>query len=355
MELCLWAQIVDFAQTISINKIKVKINNMERASMPRTEAKRLNAQKAIEMYRRANSGGFGADYQPAIKVSRAEAPSQSKPCLLYCARLGRDLHLLSQGEFAAAIRALFIPKVVDLHEQKLLSPLEQQHPAASHPAMSGKNLPSIRGTLSVCEELGIKHPHVVNSDGIQIPYPYVGDLLLYFGDSKSTISCVNWTIKRVQAQFGEQETQIHPENKSALRAKQKAANRLLIERMYYASADIPTYSIAFDDFNRTVTANLFRLYVANSRAPKLDQRDWVMVGALVEQGMSRYYSVNRMAKDLALGHGLPVADALNLIQAVIWRGSVQVDLYSTIFPDRPLSHSKSDLAAQLMKKWGPLQ
>jgi hypothetical protein len=317
--------------------------------------KGLDPARAARMYARDKASGFGASYIPAIQVLQ-DAPSQSSPSLLFSHKLGRDLHLLSRGEFRAALHALHLPELVDLHEQKILQPLESPHPLMEHPLMSGNLLPNVPGTAPICKQLLCKHPSVMvkapDDETMRgsVYYPYVGDLLLILTDANG-LRCVNWSIKRSSKQFGLTDEAIDPQNTTALKQKQKARRRLEIERLYYAPIDVPTYPIAYDDFDPVVSRNLFVLMVLGEQAPPLDDLGWVELTAHLLRGIQQRRSINELAESWSIRHGLPFDAAYQLVHKALWERRVLVDLYRTILPDRALSPGARDVVAEIRGKW----
>ena len=299
----------------------------------------LSAPRALEIYRRDEIGRFGQDYVPAIKVTRAEAPGQSSPSLLRSEKIGRDLHLLSRGELAAALHALFLPELQDLHEQKMLQPDRAPHPLAMHPLMLGRTLPPVPGTQHLCDKIGYKHPFAVieSADGNRqrLHFPYVGDLLLIL-KSDFGLFCVNWTIKRTRDQFGLGDSIIDPANRELLKLKVKAFRRYEIEKMYYEAAEIRTFTIAYVDFDRIVTQNLFRIMCFAQRALAIEEQHWTLILLNLNRLLRMSRSINQMAADIALSFSIPVNIAVNLVYRAIWTHELKINLFKTLLPDRPL-------------------
>jgi hypothetical protein len=71
---------------------------------------------------------FGPDYIPSTFATRNEAPSISIPSRLNSLKFGRVIHTLSEQETHAVLLALIHPKVFEIHEQKMLSRFEDDHP-----------------------------------------------------------------------------------------------------------------------------------------------------------------------------------------------------------------------------------
>lgn len=145
----------------------------------------------LQLYKeRQGAPAFGADYEPAIKAVRGEAPPLSRAYRLYVKRFQREIHLLSENELISALVALYIPTLLDLHEQKVIHPVPDYHPLCNFPKVINVALPHLSGTVAIAERLGYLdiHPTVTSTSKaspdrkVVLPFPYVGDLLLYLQD-----------------------------------------------------------------------------------------------------------------------------------------------------------------------------
>jgi hypothetical protein len=280
----------------------------------------------------------------------------SSPSLIYVNELGRDAHTLSRGELVALIHALHLPELVDIHEQRMLHIYDSPHPLDMHPLMAGQDLPFLKGTLSICDELAYRHP-IARDDTVRtgempahIYFPYVGDLLLIIRDG-SVLRCVNWTIKRSTSQHGTADAPSEEANPDVYRTKSKAYRRLLIETLHYASGRIPTYPIAFDNFDRIVTGNLLRLYFFASQAPEIDEATQSALTLHIRAGIAQACTLNTVMSSWSIKHRVSLEIARSLVFKAMWKRWVRVDLFSTIFPDRVLRPETKDLVAMIRSKW----
>ena len=100
-------------------------------------------------FRRQARYRWGAEYEPAIKAVKGEAPPGSSPLAFFSRRLGRTMHALSIGEATFIALALYHPLVWDIHEQHVLHPYPADHPLAAHPLHRHQPWPSTTGTLRI--------------------------------------------------------------------------------------------------------------------------------------------------------------------------------------------------------------
>src|SRR6202012_4461115 len=69
--------------------------------------KRLTPVRFKEILRRQNPPVFGQHYEPSIKATREEAPSDSRPAFVWSERLQRDISTLSKPERAVLCIVLY--------------------------------------------------------------------------------------------------------------------------------------------------------------------------------------------------------------------------------------------------------
>lgn len=282
---------------------------------------------------------WGMKYQPAIRATPQEAPRISRPSILKSTRVGRDIHLLSISEVNAALIALHHPNLVDLQEQRVLSPTPASHPLEGSPYASGLRFASLPGTVKVAETLGViaKHPKVFHrfddADHAWVPLPFVGDLLLFLSDSQGPY-CVNWNIKLTQADY------LRPGPMPPGRARRRdpdpqAELRHQIEEANYAGAGIRTVRTTGDQIDKHLAANLRDLFGWDGRPHQasIDQQEVIkeIMSAAIGGDTPAYLLIHDAAKIVRL----PQYDVLVVVHQAIWRRELLVDLFSPILMSRP--------------------
>lgn len=150
---------------------------------------------------------WGQAYVPSTLAVPREAPKGSRICRLHSRKLGRTIHLLSNPEKVFAQLALYHPELFELHEQKMLWPVNTGHPLKGHPLTKGTFPPPLRGTMDIAREIGFKHHEIVVEDASGnrgwVPYPYQGDLLLFLLNCRGEPFAINWTVKDQAQAFRE--------------------------------------------------------------------------------------------------------------------------------------------------------
>ncbi len=287
---------------------------------------------------------FGADYVPAIFATASEAPSKGEASGLQSAKIGREIQLLSQGEQAAALVALFHPCLFDLHEQKMLSCEPRVHPLCGHPFAIGLELPSLRGTVDVADRLSTLdlHPFIrVRKAGkrLEVPWPLLGDLLLFLADDAGPY-CVNWTIKADDEGFrtrrlGERTTQSPDDDLLALcRAEWEAT--------YYFDAGVPTMRVVRDTFHPILLQNLRQLFLWQHRAHSIPAQMAADLETSFSVGLQRGVPPWSSISDFVIRAGVAATDCKAVLYQSIWHRRIRVDLFSRFLINKPMRPENRD-------------
>ena len=206
---------------------------------------------------------FRADYIPSILASREEAPSISSPAFIKAPRWRRTIHCLSTQEVIAVLLALLHPRLLDLHEQKMIPRWPLPHPVCGMPGVESEGLPIFRGSVEVASRLGYLDtlPLVwdigARGERIRVVYPYVGDVMLFLRDDTG-VYCVNWSVKSGKGDHILPGPDVRkPHTQGDLRA---ARARFEIELETYADVGIRTVAVAGQAIDPILAANLQRAY-----------------------------------------------------------------------------------------------
>lgn len=307
-----------------------------------------------EIQNRQRYTKWNADYQPAQRATREEAPAISRASITFVSRLGRDVHCMSLAERAALSLAAYHPNLVDLHEQHVLSLLEAPHPLASHPRAAGQIFPPLPGTLNVAERLYLRlgrtprHPFVYvkdrtnpKGDKIVEPFPYLGDLLLVMED-EAGLYCVNWTVKKTAAAFSTPIGNRLRASRYRERAHARSSLRHALEAEYFADAGIPTIQVSEDVLDRLLIVNLTTLLAWSARPLPSDfakrEEVWEAFRAVVGTKTALY----SVLPALQSRYELTRQDCLRLFYEGVYRRKIRIDLYSPMLVDRALRPERRD-------------
>lgn len=300
--------------------------------------------------RRQDSIRWGADYIPSILATPQEAPSLSRPSILTSGLLRREVHVLSPHERIAALLALYNPALVELHEQKMLSPGARAHPLSGFPGMTFADQPPILGTIDVADRLGylshLPRLKISNPEDSAHPktviFPYTGDLLLYLKNDKNRVYCINWNIKDKKSSFSHR-LGSRSRQSSHLENSQEILARHQIEEVYYKDANIRTIYFTGDAVDRHVTANLTQLFGYHRKVLLLNDE-------LKEDVFTKFR--------VALATGIPPMEVIMLLcergrvssfdcrtilYQAIWQRKLKVDLFRPILIDHPLVPQTRDV------------
>ena len=289
---------------------------------------------------------WGDEYIPSTLAVPREAPKGSRISRLNSVKLGRTLHVLSTPERVFTQLALCHPNLLDIHEQRMLSPYSAGHPLRGHPLTRGTFPTPVRGTLAIAEEIGFKHHMFVSerADGsrVKMPFPYQGDLLLYMNGRDGIPYAVNWTVKDREEAFRERRSSKAKTPVQQKEDRDHAELRTELEKAYYASAGIRTVQVSLDKVQPTVIANLDMLFVVHG------------IPLSHDQGLLDDFSANVREAVLA---GNPVAyvaikygtrwggrdEFIARIYQDIWNQKLSLNFFSPILIDHPFSTDGGDL------------
>jgi hypothetical protein len=304
--------------------------------------------------RRQDPPEWGANYTPAIRATREEAPSRSRPAQVWSDRLGRYCHVLSLVEQKALLLILFNPALFELQEQRVLATESRPHPLAGHPLAVGMNLPALRGTINVCDRLDMieRHPwtHVDHPDGtgrIPIPVPFIGDFLLFLMDGQGPY-CVNWTIKSSSEEFHRSLFTNRPAKQGAAKA---VSMRHAIEERYYADALIPTLRIVDRDIPALLFQNLRSVMLVQHRATSIDVGLYAEICERLQASIQTGHPPIEILLSVVHRHDITMETAKAAFSRAIWRRDVRPELIDeVIFIDRPLKPERRD-PLQVFATW----
>lgn len=305
----------------------------------------MNPQQRFKLIMDRQSGfEWGDQYTPSVLAVPGEAPKGSRCCRLNSRLLGRTLHLMSQPERVFAQLALYHPALIDLHEQKMLWPINSCHPLRGHPLMREKFPRPVRGTMDIALEIGMKHYEIVNreEDGSveRIPFPYQGDLLLYLNGPHGAYA-INWTVKGKKEAFGEKRIGRAKTPVQQKKDRLSAKLRTSLEEIYYASAGIRTVQVSLDLLETVAIQNLRLLFPMHDRLLTLEE------GLLAEFDLALKEAVvaGLPPAELAIKYGSQWDCRDQFICRIyqkIWSRDIPVGLLDPILIDHPLSTDGRD-------------
>lgn len=288
---------------------------------------------------RQGKPAWGKDYQPAIRATPQEAPRISRPTAIWSAQLGREVHLLSQPETKAAYLALFHPRLFDLHEQRVLSPIPTCHPLQGSPSGTGLRFPKLPGTIAIAEALGIlkRHPKVFHDFGDGefgwVPLPYIGDLLLFMSDEDGPY-CVNWNIKLTEADF------LRPGPRPLGRVRRgqdcTAEQRHLIEEAFYREGSIRTVRVTGSHLDESLIANLRDLFGWHGRVQLASEQQRTTAREILSAGIGSDLPAYVLVREAAQATKLDDYDVMVVLYQAIWRRELRVDLFSPLLMTKRL-------------------
>lgn len=282
---------------------------------------------------------WGGEYVPSILATPREAPKGSRISRLHSRKLGRTIHLLSGPEKLFAQIALYHPDLFQLHEQKMLWPVHAPHPLRGHPLTKGTFPPPLSGTLEIARDIGFKHYEIVKEDAAglrrKMPYPYLGDLLLYLRGDCGAPFAINWTVKHDSSAFLERRRGKAKTPVQQKKDREHAKLRAELERRYYASAGIRTVEVSLDLISPIIRANFDLLF-------GMHDIDYSVEPALLEDFSAKVAEAVRTGDPvsfIAVEYGARWGFRSQFIAKIyqdIWDRKIQVDFNEPILTDHPL-------------------
>lgn len=306
-----------------------------------------NLQKKYdEMLSRQGSWKWEDKYIPCTLAVPREAPKGSRISRLNSRLLGRAIHALSTPERVFVQFALYNPALIDIHEQKMLSPVPTVHPLRGHPLSTESFPPPLSGTLAVAKAIGFEHHTIAyeypNGERKSKPFPYQGDLLLYLIDESGSPFAVNWSVKDTQAAFSERRNKKAKTPAQQKKDREFAEKRAQLEADYYSSCGIRTHQVSMDMLESAVIANLDLLFsmhgLQSTHAPQLMEDFSGAVHCAYDEG-------NPVAP-IAIAYGSRWGGRDQFIARIyqdIWGRKLAVDMFKPILIDHPLNYEKKDL------------
>lgn len=309
---------------------------------------RPSAARLRQILKRQDPPAWGKDYIPAILATREEAPAGSRPCQILAPKLGRTIHTLSSVETDIALIALYHPRLVNLHEQRMLACLPTTHPLRGHPRTQGITYPVARGTVAVAEAINsleyhstIKVPDPDSpTDLYDVPFPYIGDFLLFLEDQQG-LFCVNWTVKASADQFSNPFDERIRRNE--VRAQAKVEARHAIEKIYYADLEIPTYPLTRDSYNQDVVKNLAQIYGWQTRPISVHPD---LVSSVVDRfnaGLMNQARPVDVITILSRETDLSPSAIKAVFYKAVWDRQLRPDLFQPLLMDQPLLPETRDV------------
>jgi hypothetical protein len=311
--------------------------------------KGINQEKFLTIVKRQAKPRWWADYAPSILATPQEAPSSSHALILNSDKLGRGVHCLSLGEAAAAILALYHPKLRELHEQKMLAPWPTPHPLAGFPGSRQVGLPPLSGLIDVAERLGylsllprvtVKNPESPHNPLTHV-FPYVGDFLLFLAKDDGESYCINWSVKDTDISFKRKFAA--PGKKRQKEEPTAILARHEIEETYYQDAGIRTVRLAANNINQGVVANLKQLFLNHRTKISLTESQQSQILDRFRIALDAGIPAHEVIRSACARGAVTPHDCRTVLYQAIWKRELRVDLFQPILINRPLRPERQDV------------
>lgn len=312
--------------------------------------------RLTEILRRQDPPQFGSAYEPAIRATREEAPSNCRPAFVWSNLLKREVSTLSTPEREVLSIALHCPWLIDLQEQRMLPFVPSPHPLSGHPLAAGQTLPEFKGTLEVAHRLNylryhptVHRPKQDSDEAGEVPGCFIGDFLLFLRDGTGPF-CVNLNVKSTRAEFTAPQVGVTVKTDMArVSAAERARHE--IERNLYQDVGIRTVEIASDELPKILVANLLQLSLWQKRRHTLTEEEVETVTEAFNRGLDTGASALDVITATELSHRIdPYEQKIVLYQGIFSR-RIRPDLFDChFFIDRPMRPESQD-ALEVFAAW----
>jgi len=295
-----------------------------------------SAARLAELYRRQGTPKWGPEFQTAIRAVKEEAPPDSRPSQMFSVQCGRNLHAMSRPEADVHVITEYRSNVIEKYDQAVIPTVRRDHVLAGAPFYSGPKLPDFEGTLAAAEELGwLKfHPTVV-VDGRLVPFPLIGDLLLFLKEPPH-VWAVNLTIKAspedFDRPFGGKRRARDPRQ-----AAERARLRHAVEERTYDIVAIPTVRITAQDYSANLARNLRWLHLIRIQDAHLDLADVRRVEDAFADAVLQERAPASVIQMLGMRYNIPEAQSRIAFARAVFERRILIDLFDEhILMDLPL-------------------
>jgi hypothetical protein len=310
----------------------------------------MNAASLRTIRNRQWQDRWGVDYVASVWATPQEAPGWTYASKLNPRKLGsRDFHTLSRPETFAALLALHNDQLWDLHEHRVLFPEPRAHFLFGHPRAAGKSLSRFAGTIDVALRLGFlsRHPRIYVKTGdamqppIVVPFPFIGDLLLYLEDEAGAYA-LNWTVTDKLQDYRKRG------RRSVIRSglddgELSASERELIERLYYEDAGIRTQKVTGEGIDFDLRCNLRDLFLEQLKTINLPFELVAEITAMFRTAVGSGVVGYEVARSVAAKFRITDLVALTVLKQGIWNREIRVDLFRPMLMDKPLHPEVCDV------------
>lgn len=293
-------------------------------------------ERLARIHARQGERKWHSNYEAAIRANREEAPAHSRPSAVNAPRFGRRLQALSIPEAKAFRIAHYLPQVVEALDQYVLPTTPVPNFLTGSPFDPEEPLPHYRGTVAVAESLGVLKYHPVVRNGEQLlPFPFVGDLLVFFR-TPSRVEMVNISIKSDPADF-DRPYAAGRQSVDPREALKRVRARHSIEEVLHLEAGVRTVRFTPQDCTDAFHRNLEWFHGWAHRQIEVPDGAAESLGDALDDAQEKCEPPLAAVLALARKFGLPEQDGKTLLARAVLNRRVKIEIESGAFLlDQPL-------------------
>lgn len=294
-----------------------------------------------ELGRRQGTFRWGSEYRAAIKATREEAPSASWVGPVPAPRFGRELQAISSVERDVFTMVANDPSVVEALDQYVLPTHPSQNWLIQSPykRVTGAGT-MVRGTVSIADELGalsilptVRHPELGH-----LPFPWIGDLLVFVRTAEGEVKTINLTIKDSAEDFERPyRAGRRARDPGAVRERERLRHR--IEEVLHSEAGTPTVRVTKADYSEIYARNMRWAHDTARTVVPMTDRERQLVEAEFATCAVKGRAPFEAIRNLRTSHGIARETSRPAFCAALLARRIPVDLTSdVIVEDKPLRY-----------------
>lgn len=289
----------------------------------------------------------GADYQPAIRAVREEAPSICWASRVWYQKYQRWLQVIGMPAMAPVLFALYHPLVHEILEELVIWPDPVSNPLSHYDELAHFKYPGSRGTVKIASEMAAlgdipRCRIIVDNNELLAALPFIADLLVVFRRNDGKLHAVNWTVKSDVNGF-KRNLGLNILRRKSQKSIDREERRVKIEERYFAEFGFTTHRITSNTFDRTFIANLREAFGWFGCKPEVGPDVESKILGIFSDLIDTHTAPFRVIPSIIADHGCSRQEVLRIFHMGIWSRRLPVDLFTNVLIDKAIRRGVRDL------------